>query len=147
MGWVWLPWIGSSSYDMRGIMQRISILAISLCLTVPASAALSKGQVLVAATCGNGIEQKLRGSLTGGRSRKRGASSYWCPWGRGSGSGSGGWWGGGGFPVENKGKGEGGGEGWGVGVGTGKGTGKSTRKLCRNNPLAIYPLVSPLWKG
>ena len=49
---------------------------------------------------------------------------------------------GGGFPVENKGKGEGSGEGGG-GVGTGKGTGKSMRKLCRNYPLAIYPLVSP----
>ena len=31
----------------------------------------------------------------------------------------------------------------GVGVGTGKRTGKSMRKLCRNYPLAIYPLVSP----
>ena len=29
-------------------------------------------------------------------------------------------------------------------MGTGKGTGKSMRKLCRNYPLAIYPLVSPL---
>ena len=45
--------------------------------------------------------------------------------------------GGGGFPVENEGKGEGGG-----GVGTGKGTGKSMRKLCRNYPLAIYPLLT-----
>ena len=34
--------------------------------------------------------------------------------------------------------------GGGGGVGTGKGTGKSVRKLCRNYPLAIYPLVSPL---
>ena len=33
---------------------------------------------------------------------------------------------------------------WGGGVGTGKGTGKSMRKPCRNYPLAIYPLVSPL---
>ena len=32
----------------------------------------------------------------------------------------------------------------GGGIGTGKGTGKSMRKLCRNYPLAIYPLVSPL---
>ena len=30
----------------------------------------------------------------------------------------------------------------GGGVGTSKGTGKSMRKLCRNYPLAIYPLVS-----
>ena len=52
---------------------------------------------------------------------------------------------GGGFPVENKGKGEGAGEGGG-GVGAGKGTGKLMRKLCRNHPLAIYPLVSPLKK-
>ena len=54
---------------------------------------------------------------------------------------------GGSFPVENGGKGEGpeggGWGGWGGGVGTGKGTGKSMRKLCRNYPLAIYPLVSP----
>ena len=48
-----------------------------------------------------------------------------------------------GFPVENKGKGEGGGKGGG-GIGTGRGTGKSMRKLCRNYPLAIYPVVSPL---
>ena len=40
-------------------------------------------------------------------------------------------------------KGRGGGEGGGGGVGTGKGTGKSMRKLCRNYPLANYPLVSP----
>ena len=52
--------------------------------------------------------------------------------------------GGDGFSVKNKGKREGGGEGWGGRVGTGKGTGKSTRKLCRDYPLAIYPLVSPL---
>ena len=45
--------------------------------------------------------------------------------------------GGGGFLLENEGKGE----GWG-GVGTGKGTGKSMRKLCRNYPLATYPLKS-----
>ena len=45
---------------------------------------------------------------------------------------------GGGFPVEKNGEGEGGGEG---GVGIGKGTGKSMGKLCRNYPLAIYPLV------
>ena len=32
----------------------------------------------------------------------------------------------------------------GGGIGTGKGTGKSMRKLCRNYPLAVYPLVSPL---
>ena len=32
----------------------------------------------------------------------------------------------------------------GGGVGTSKGTGKSMHKLCRNYPLAIYPLVSPL---
>ena len=44
---------------------------------------------------------------------------------------------GGGFPVEK----------WkgvvrvGGGVGTGKGTSKSMRKLCRNYPLANYPLV------
>ena len=31
----------------------------------------------------------------------------------------------------------------GGGVGSGKGTGKSMRKLCRNYPLANYPLVSP----
>ena len=31
----------------------------------------------------------------------------------------------------------------GGGVGSGKGTGKSMRKLCRNYPLAIYPVVSP----
>ena len=31
----------------------------------------------------------------------------------------------------------------GKGGGTGKGTGKSMRKLCRNYPLAIDPLVSP----
>ena len=44
------------------------------------------------------------------------------------------------WKIREKGKGEGG--GW---VGTGKGTGKSLRKLCRNYPLAIYPLlVSPL---
>ena len=49
---------------------------------------------------------------------------------------------GGGFPVENKGKGKGVGR-VGGGVGTGKGTGKSMRKLCRNYPLANYPLVSP----
>ena len=45
-------------------------------------------------------------------------------------------------PVENNGRGEGGGR-VGGGVGTGKGTGKSMRKLCRNYPLANYPLVSP----
>ena len=50
---------------------------------------------------------------------------------------------GGGFPMENEGKMEGGGGGWGVGVGTGKRNGKSMRKLCRNYPLANYPLVSP----
>ena len=33
------------------------------------------------------------------------------------------------------------GGGGGGGVGTGKGTGKSMRKLCRNYPLANYPLV------
>ena len=60
------------------------------------------------------------------------------------GSGSGGWWCGG-LPVKSKRKGKGWG-GWGGGVGTGKGTGKSLRKLCRNYPLAIYPLVSPLTK-
>ena len=48
---------------------------------------------------------------------------------------------GGSFPVENEGKGKGGGEG---GVETGKGTARSMRKLCRNYPLANYPLVSPL---
>ena len=32
----------------------------------------------------------------------------------------------------------------GGGIGAGKGTGKSMRKLCRNYPLAVYPLVSPL---
>ena len=31
----------------------------------------------------------------------------------------------------------------GGGAGTGKGTGKSMRKLCRNYPLANYPVVSP----
>ena len=31
----------------------------------------------------------------------------------------------------------------GGGVGTGRATGKSVRKLCRNYPLANYPLVSP----
>ena len=35
----------------------------------------------------------------------------------------------------------------GGGVGTGKGTSKSMRKLCRNYPLAIYPLVSPQEKS
>ena len=44
------------------------------------------------------------------------------------------------FPVEN-GKGAGRVAG---GVGTSKGTGKSMRKLCRNYPLANYPLVYPL---
>ena len=46
---------------------------------------------------------------------------------------------GGGFPVENKEKGKEVGR-VGGGVGTGKGTGKSMRKLCRNHPLANYPL-------
>ena len=32
----------------------------------------------------------------------------------------------------------------GGGRGTGKGTGKSMRKLCRNYPLANYPVISPL---
>ena len=63
-------------------------------------------------------------------------------WGRGLGSGSGGWWGV--VPVENKGRGGRGVRKVGGGVGTGKGTGKSMRKLCRNYPLASYPLVSPL---
>ena len=49
---------------------------------------------------------------------------------------------GGGFPAENEGKGEGV-SGVGGGGETGKGTGKSMRKLCRNYPLANYPLVSP----
>ena len=35
----------------------------------------------------------------------------------------------------------------GAGVGTGKGTRKSMRKLCRNYPLANYPLVSPRFSG
>ena len=48
------------------------------------------------------------------------------------------------FLWKNKGKGKGVRRGGGVGVGTGKGTGKSMRKLCRNYPLAIYPLVFPL---
>ena len=48
--------------------------------------------------------------------------------------------GGGGFPLESEGKGEGGGEGGGGGVGASKGTDKSMRKLCRNYPLATYPL-------
>ena len=56
------------------------------------------------------------------------------------GSGSGGWWGVV-FPWKIRGKGKG--VGGGGGVGTGKGSGKSTRKLCRNYPLAIYALVSP----
>ena len=44
---------------------------------------------------------------------------------------------------KNRGRGWGwGGWGW-DGMGTGKGTGKSMRKLCRNYPLAIYPLVPP----
>ena len=51
--------------------------------------------------------------------------------------------GGAGFPVENEVKR---GKGVGDGVGTGKGTGKSMHKLCRNYPLAIYPLVSPRYK-
>ena len=46
---------------------------------------------------------------------------------------------GGGFPVEKREKGKGVGR-VGGGVGTGKGTGKSMRKLCRNCPLANYPL-------
>ena len=41
------------------------------------------------------------------------------------------------WKTREKGKGAGGG-----GVGTGKGTDKSMRKLCRNYPLAIYPLKS-----
>ena len=52
--------------------------------------------------------------------------------------------GGGGFlckKIREEGKGAGRVE---SGVGTGKGTGKSMRKLCRNYPLANYPLVSPL---
>ena len=57
-------------------------------------------------------------------------------WGRVQGGG-GGW-----FLVESEGNGKGVGR-EGCGVGTGKGTGKSMRKLCRNYPLAIYPLVSP----
>ena len=52
---------------------------------------------------------------------------------------------GGGFPVKNKGKGKGVGR-MGGGEGTGEGTGKSMHKLCRNYPLANYPLVSPLLK-
>ena len=59
-------------------------------------------------------------------------------WGRVEGGG------GVGFPLENKGKGGKGGGRAGGWIGTGKGTGKSMRKLCRNYPLAIYPLVSPL---
>ena len=49
------------------------------------------------------------------------------------------------FLWKIEGKGEGGGEGGaggGGGVGTGKGTGKSMRQLCRNYPLATYPLKS-----
>ena len=61
--------------------------------------------------------------------------------GEGFGSGSGGWWGAV-FLWKVKGKGKGMGK-VGGGAWTGKGTGKSLRKLCRNYPLAIYPLVSP----
>ena len=67
--------------------------------------------------------QKLGGSFYRVQFSQRGASSYWCPWGVvflwkirvGSGSG----------------------------VRTSKGTDKLIRKLCRNYPLANYPLVSP----
>ena len=85
--------------------------------------------------------QKLKGSFYRGYFSQRGASSYWRPWKEGFGVGFRGGVGGG-FPVEKKGKGEVGGEGGGGGVGTGKGSSKSMRKLCRNYPLAIYPLVS-----
>ena len=44
------------------------------------------------------------------------------------------------WKIREKGKGVG---RVGGGVGTSKGTGKSMRKLCRNYPLANYPLVSP----
>ena len=73
-----------------------------------------------------------------------GASSYWCPWGRGLGSGSGGWWGAV-FLWKTRAKGKAVGRVGGR-VGTGKGTGESMRKLCRNYPLANYPLVSSLQK-
>ena len=57
------------------------------------------------------------------------------------GSGSGGFWGA--VFLWKVGEKERGWGGLGGGVGTGEGTGKSMRKLCRNYPLAIYPLVSP----
>ena len=59
--------------------------------------------------------------------------------------GSGGWWGAV-FLGKMREKGKGVGR-VGRGVGTGKGSGKSTRKLCRNYSLAIYPLVSPRERG
>ena len=75
-----------------------------------------------------GFGQKLKGSFYRGSFHK----GVQVP-------GSGGWWGAG-FPVKKREKGDGVGR-VGGGVGTGKGTGKSMRKLCRNYPLAIYPLV------
>ena len=46
--------------------------------------------------------------------------------------------------MEKREKGKGGGEGGGWGRDRQR-NGKSMRKLCRNYPLADYPLVSPLW--
>ena len=69
---------------------------------------------------------------------QRGASSYWCPQGRGLGSGSGGWWGvvsWGKIREKREGVGRVGG-----GVGTGKGTGKSTpRARLSNLPFGKPP--------
>ena len=83
---------------------------------------------------------KKKGKVfTGGSFRKGVRVPIGVPGGGVWGRVEGGWWGAG-FPVESKGNEEGGGEG---GVGTRKGTGKSIRKLCRNYPLAKYPLASP----
>ena len=68
---------------------------------------------------------KLKGSFLRGEFSQRGASSYWCPWGRGFEVGFRGVVGGGVFLLKTKEKGEGPGR-WG-GLGTGKGTGKSMR--------------------
>ena len=86
------------------------------------------------------IGQKLRGSngsFIEGSFSQRGASSYWCRWGRGLGSGSGGWWevvfl----WKMAEK-------WGWGVGWGQTKEPASQCARFCQNYPLAIYPLVSP----
>ena len=51
--------------------------------------------------------------------------------------------GGGLFPVENMGNGDTGWGGWGVGWGLAKEPASQCARVCRNYPLANYPVVSP----